>query len=175
MAAAVIVTAIYAGATLRATREDSRARTRPVMVAELVPEPLSHGTTLLRIRNAGASVASEVETTFDPAPPADVDALPDSDMWKWLYQRYRKPVPTWAPGWTLSNVIRAGHDPLDALSVTLSYQGSDGHHYSDVYILHPDHVMKATSSTPSKATDTVKLEQQKISALQALVRIMRER
>ena len=175
MAAAVIVTAIYAGATLRATREDSRARTRPVMIAELVPELLSRGTTLLLVRNAGASVASEVTVTFDRVPPADVDALPDSDMWKWLYQRYSQPVPTWAPGWTLSNVIRAGHDPLDPVSVTLSYRGPDGRHYSDVYPLNPDHLMKATTSTPSKATDPVKLEQQKISALQALVRTLRER
>lgn len=108
-------------------------------------------------------------------PPADVDALPDSDMWKWLYQRYNEPVPTWAPGWTLSNVIRAGHDPLDPVSVTLSYRGPDGLHYSDVYALNPDHVTKATTSTPSKVTDPVKLEQQKISALQALVRTLRER
>lgn len=175
MAAAVIVTAIYARGTLRATREDSRARTRPVMIAELVPEHLSHGTTLLLVRNAGASVASDVTVTFDPAPPADVDALPDTDMWKWLYQRYSQPVPTWAPGWTLSSVIRAGHDPLDPVSVTLSYRGPDGYYYSDVYALQPDHVMKATSSTPSKVTDPVKLDQQKISALQALVRTLRER
>lgn len=83
------------------------------MIAEFVQEVLSHGTTLLLVRSAGASVASEVTVTFDRVPPADVDALPDSDMWKWLYQRYSQPVPTWAPGWTLSNVIRAGHDPLD--------------------------------------------------------------
>jgi hypothetical protein len=35
--------------------------------------------------------------------------------------------------------------------------------------------MKATASTPSKVADPVKLEQQKISALQALVRTLRER
>lgn len=47
MAVAIVITAVYAKRTLEATRADSRARTRPVIVAELRRELLSHGTTLL--------------------------------------------------------------------------------------------------------------------------------
>lgn len=172
-ASAVVVTAVIAIYTLKATRDDSRARTRPTMVAELRRELLSHGTTLLALRNLGASVATKVTVKFDPGPPPDVDSMPDSDVWKWIYQRYAKPIRTWAPGWTLSNVIRAGQDPLPQVAVTMSYTGPDGTEYQDRYDLHPDHILKETSSNPSKTNDPVKIEQQKIAALQALVRAVR--
>jgi hypothetical protein len=173
MAAAVIVTAFIALRTLKATHQDSRARTRPVIVAELRRELLAHGTMLLVVKNLGASVARNVAVEFDPAPPADVDSLLDSDMLKWLYQRYATPVSTWAPGWTLSNVVRVGQEPLAPMTVTVTYEGPDGSPYSDKYDLHPDHILKETSSAPSKTTDPVKLEQHKLEALQALVRTMR--
>lgn len=169
-ASAVVVTAFIAARTLKATRDDSRARTRPIIVAELRRELLSPGTTLLVLRNLGASVATNVTVAFNPGPPPDVDSLPDTDMWKWIYHRFAKPITTWAPGWTLSNAIRAGHDPLPPVVVTVSYTGPDGTKYHDRYDLHPDHMLKETSSSPSKTHDPVKMEQQKIAALQALVR-----
>src|SRR3546814_8357710 len=63
---------------------------------------------LLVVKNFGASSATDVRVDFDPpAPSADeVAALPNSDVKKWLYQRFADPVPVWAPGWTTSNVIR---------------------------------------------------------------------
>jgi hypothetical protein len=99
MAVAIIVTAIYARRTLAAAKDDSRARTRPELVAYLERELLSHGTILLVVKNFGASSATDVRVDFDPpAPSADeVAALPDSDMKKWVYQRCAEPVPVWGP------------------------------------------------------------------------------
>lgn len=177
MAVAIIVTAIYAKHTLVAAKDDSRARTRPALVAYLERELLSHGTILLVIKNFGPASAADVRLAFDPPAPAkaDVAALPDSDMKKWLYQRFAEPVPTWAPGWTTSNVIRAGQDPLEPFSVTLSYLGPDGTQYVERFDLHPDHILKETSSAPSKTDSPIKLGQQGVSALQALVRTIRTR
>lgn len=173
MAVAIIITAYIARRTLNATHDDSRARTRPIMVAELRRELLSQGTTLLVLKNMGASVAKDVAVSFKPGPPKDFDALPNDNMMKWIYQRYATSIKTWAPGWTLSNVIRAGHDDLSAVTVTVDYEGPDGTHYQDAYDLQPDHILKETESNPSKTNDLVKLEQQKLAALQALVRTVR--
>ena len=173
MAVAIIITAVIAKRTLAATREDSRARTRPVIVAELRRELLSHGTTLLVLKNLGASVAKDVVVTFDPPPPKDFESLPNDNMMKWIYERYATPVTTWAPEWTVSNVIRGGEDELKPITVKVTYTGPDGTPYEDPYFLHPDHILKETSANPSKVSDPVKLEQQKVSALQALVRTIR--
>jgi hypothetical protein len=177
MAVAIIVTALYAKRTLNAAKDDSRARTRPALAAYLERELLSHGTILLVIKNFGPSSAAQVRVSFDlPAlGAADIAALPDSDMKKWLYQRFSDPVPVWAPGWSTSNVVRSGQDVLEAFTVTLSYAGSDGTQYEEQFALHPDHIIKETTSTPSKSDDPVKLGQQGVSALQALVRTIRSR
>lgn len=175
MAVAIIVTAIYAKRTLVAAKADSRARTRPVLAAYLERELLSHGTILLVIKNFGSSSAAEVRVAFDPPAPGteDVAALPDSDMTKWIYQRFAEPVPIWAPGWSTSNVIRAGQDALDQFTVTLSYLGSDGFPYEEPFLLHPNSILKETSSTPSQTDNPIELGQQGVSALQALVRSIR--
>lgn len=175
MAVAIIVTAIYAKRTLVAAKADSRARTRPVLAAYLERELLSHGTILLVIKNFGSSSAAEVRVAFDPPAPGteDVAALPDSDMTKWIYQRFAEPVPIWAPGWSTSNVIRAGQDALDQFTVTLSYLGPDGFPYGEPFLLHPNSILKETSSTPSQTDNPIELGQQGVSALQALVRSIR--
>ena len=122
------------------------------------------------LKNLGASVAKDVTVTFDRETPEDIGALPASDLWKWIFERYSKTITTWAPGWTISNVIRVGEDPLLPVAVTVAYAGPDGTKYHDVFDLHPDHVLKETSVTPTKEKDATKIEQQKVSALQALVR-----
>lgn len=177
MAIAIIVSAIYAKRTLVAAKNDSRARTRPALVAYLERELLSHGAILLVIKNFGPSTAADVRVAFDPPAPGteDVNALPDSDMTKWLYQRFADPVPIWAPGWSTSNVVRSGQDPLDPFTVTLSYLGPDSTRYEERFPLHPDHILKETSSTPSKTDSPIKLGQQGVAALQALVRTIRTR
>ena len=126
MAIAVIVTAFYAGSTLKGAKNDSRERTRPIIAADLRREPLSHGAILLVLKNLGASVAKDVTVTFDRETPEDIGALPASDLWKWIFERYSKTITTWAPGWTISNVIRVGEDPLLPVAVTVAYAGPDG-------------------------------------------------
>jgi hypothetical protein len=177
MAIAIIVTAIYARRTLAAAKDDSRSRTRPALVAFLEREMLSHGAILLVIKNFGPSSATNVRVTFNPPAPGgqDLAALPDSDLTKWLYQRFAEPVPVWAPGWSTSNVIRAGQDPLDPFTVTLAYLGPDSTRYEERFPLQPDHILKETSSTPSKTDNPIKLGQQGVAALQALVRTTRTR
>lgn len=175
MAIAIVVTAWYAKGTLNAAKEDSRARTRPVIVAEFRRELLSHGTTLLVLKNLGASVAKDVSVSFDPPAPsaAEVKKMPEDQMMKWIFERFAQPVTTWAPGWTISNVIRAGRDELNPIKVFVKYRGPDSTLYEDAYFLLPDHVMKETEANPSKTDDPVKLEQQKVDALRALVRTLR--
>jgi hypothetical protein len=177
MAIAIIATALYAKRTLAATRDDSRARSRPALAAYLEREVLSHGTVLLIIKNFGSSSAADVRVSFDPPMPSkeNVAALPDSDMKKWLYQRFGEPVPVWPPGWSTSNVVRSGQDALSSFTVNVSYAGPDGTPYDEKFPLHPDHIIKETTATPSKTDDPVKLGQQAVSALQALVRTMRTR
>lgn len=77
------------------------------------------------------------------------------------------------PGWTLSNVVRTGDDRLEHLAIHVSYKGHDGTSYKERFQLRADHILNETSSTPSKTTDPIALEQQKVSALQALVREIR--
>lgn len=173
MAIAVIVTAVIAARTLNSARDDSRARSRPMMVAEFRREPLSHGAVLLVMKNVGASVASDVRVTFVPSAPVSIEDLPDSDLWKWVYRRYASPVSTWSPGWTLSNVVRTGDDRLEHLVIHVSYKGHDGTPYTETFQLRADHILNETTSTPSKSKDPAVLEQQKVSALQALVREIR--
>lgn len=177
MAVAIILTAIYAKRTLQATRSDSRARTRPALFAYLERELLSHGTILLVVKNFGRSSASHVQVAFDPPAPssAKIAALPDSDVMKWLYQRFEDIVPTWAPGWSTSNVIRTGEGALERFTVILSYLGPDETRYDEHSVLHPGHILKETMSTPSKADSPIKLGQEGVSALQALVRTIRSR
>lgn len=177
MAIAIILSAIYAKRTLLAVKDDSRARSRPALVAFLERELLSHGAILLVIKNFGPSSAADVRVRFDPPAPGreDVAALPDSDITKWLYQRFADPVPVWAPGWSTSNVIRSGQDPLAPFTVALEYLGPDSIRYEEHFSLHPDHILKETSSTPSKTDSAIQLGQQGVSALQALVRTIRTR
>lgn len=67
-----VTTAVIAAWSLKGSRDDSRERSRPVIVAELQRNPLTHGAQSLIVRNYGASVAKDVSVKFDPA-------LPDPD------------------------------------------------------------------------------------------------
>jgi hypothetical protein len=142
------------------------------MVATMKRERLSHGGVQLVLNNFGPSVARDVNVTFTGELPQDNGELSEVDLWKWVYDRYRSPVPTWAPGWALSNVIRSGADQLPEFTVTITYQGPDGSKYTDRYVQNPDHILNHTDVTPSKESDPIKLEQQKLAALRALVRTL---
>ena len=167
-AGAIVWAGIVARRALRAAQEDSRSRTRPVMVAELRRAPLSPGTMNLVLQNLGASVARDVTVVLDPGPPPNVNTLPDSDIWKWIYQRYARPITTWAPRWRLSNVARAGHDKLEPFVVRISYRGPDDTPYADRYEFNPDHVLKETEAGPSQAVGDLDWEKRKVRAMEAI-------
>lgn len=156
--------------TLNASRDDSRERSRAFVVPELRRELLSQGTINMRIRNVGPTSARDVEVQFDPPPPAELEELPDDNMWKWVYRAYAKKIDTWPPGWTLSNVVRAGHDDISEFSVTVSYSGIDGTKYRDTFRLDPEPLLRSTASSPSDTGDAPNgWEKRKVRALEALV------
>lgn len=168
--ALTLVAVVIAVRSLAATRKDSRDRSRPVIVPELQRELLSHGTTNLLIRNLGTSVAANVSVQFEPGPPEDLDSLPGDNMWKWIFQAYARPIASWAPTWTLSNVVRAGHEPLDPFAVIVNYAGPDGTRYTERHEIDPTPILKATSSGPSDTKEPFDWEKRKVRALEAMVR-----
>lgn len=65
------------------------------------------------------------------------------------------------------------HADLAGNWLRVPYEGPDRTQYSDAYFVDPNHILTETTSNPSKVTDPIKLEQQKVSAIQALVRTIR--
>lgn len=177
MAIAIVASAFVAKRTLAASKEDSRARTRPVLAAYFEHEVLTHGTILLVIKNFGPSSATNVRVAFDPPDEAadELASLPDNDVNDQLHQRFSEPVAVWAPGWSTTNVVRGGENSLRVFVVTMSYLGPDGTQYEDRFALNPEHVIKETSSRPARTEDPIELGQQAVSALQALVKALRSR
>ena len=107
--AVVIAAATLIGARKDAQRATAQAETdrredlRPYLTPELERELLTHGTLNLVIKNWGRTAARDVQVAFTPPPPTDLVSLPDSDMMKWLYEAYAKPITLWPPRW------RTGH------------------------------------------------------------------
>jgi hypothetical protein len=116
---------------------------------------LAHARSASKARqpSPGALQAAGVLVKFEPGPPGDLDALPNENGWKWIFPAYAQPIASWAPIWTLSNVARAGHEPLDPFAVIVSYAGPDGTRYTERYEIDPGPILKATSSGPSDTKD----------------------
>src|SRR4051794_36626263 len=92
VAAAAAVTAATSGVrTLRQNRRDSKARSRPMVAAELREIPYVKGTQILVVRNYGPSIARNVRVKFDPEIPDPDD--PSTSVTPFLKRRYAKPVP----------------------------------------------------------------------------------
>lgn len=98
-----VVTALIAVLALQSTARDSRDRTRPMLVAELWRSTMGSQTQHLVIKNYGASVAREVAVMFDPPLPDTEDT---SKSVHWMNERFREPIPVWAPGAAMSNVYK---------------------------------------------------------------------
>lgn len=125
---ATAVAAVVAIWTLFALQADSRERSRPVMIAEFRHAPVARFLTLV-IRNAGASVARDI----------DVRIVPDLKQWtggkkdfsrQAVIQRYEKRILVLAPGQELSNTFMFDANdeatselPLE-MTITVSYQRS---------------------------------------------------
>ena len=158
-AIATIIAAIVAVLALQAARTDSRDRSRPMIVPEIRKEPLSKSTINLVVRNVGASPARNVHVTF----PAKVDVVPSSlptgDVWRWILERYARPIHVWSQGWELSNTVKFGpDDPLKAFEVEVTYDAvSDGPNrktprYRDRFELDPEWISNNSQAGPSDSS-----------------------
>ena len=87
--------------TFRRNKRDSQSRSRPMVGAELVPDPYANGTAHLVVRNYGPSVARDVRVTFDPPMPENPV---ERSMAPFIANRYKDPIPTLMPGSELRNV-----------------------------------------------------------------------
>lgn len=143
---------------LRQTAQDSRDRSRPVVIAEFRPARDSTSAIDLVVRNLGASVARDLEVSFEPQL-----VVPDTGgpfVTPFLIKRYADPIPAVAPGQDLRNIWWSGavghgndlenSEPTpDEVRVNVQYRGSGKSQYCDSFSLHVDIVKMTTYSTSS--------------------------
>ncbi len=151
-AAAAVAAAFVAVRTLRATKRDSRDRSRPMVGAELVIDPqLSARTASLVVRNFGPSVAYNVKVEFDPPLAEQPTHSGQPSIIAFLLKRYADPIPTFMPGNELFNIYFIGkEDPddpdrsirndeqiPDRVTVTITYGSAPNERdtYSDTFVL----------------------------------------
>lgn len=171
------ITAVIAGAigvlTLRALRQDSRDRSRPVVSAELTPVVLSHGTSELVIQNVGQSVAKDVKVTFAPEITEDMGQIS-----AFLARRYSRIIPTMGPGRRLTNIYATWrgdgsedlHEPVPPeLAVTITYTDAHGYRYTDCYDISIYTLRNQTTSSPSN-TDEAGMRRRHVQAVEAIAR-----
>jgi hypothetical protein len=161
-ALAAISTALVAIGTLWSARTDSQERSRPMVLAEFRKPPNSRTSIDLVVRNAGPSIARNVEVKFDLIPTvASNDRVSTKGA---LMTRYRDSIPTLAPGQELVNTWFAGvsgDHPVelvnsattsDEVTVTIAYRGSGRRRrYVDRFPLHIDLVRMGTSRVDSSS------------------------
>ncbi|NMF29608.1 hypothetical protein [Cellulosimicrobium aquatile] len=154
--AATAVVAIWA---IAAAKNDSRDRSRPVMVAEYRTFPFAYQALEFVIRNAGASVARDVAVTFDPPlEPGGYFAR------SYMIRRYAEQIAVVAPGQELVNAVRVVEQPgkpmdlPEDLTVTIRYRRSRWRRYEDVYRLRMS-VMGEDSRQKSSETAEGRLQQ----------------
>ncbi|WP_157180045.1 hypothetical protein [Rhodococcus sp. P14] len=108
-AVAAVAAAVVAIRTLRASKRDSRDRSRPMVGAFLEKEPHPNSRTAdLVVRNYGASVAYNVEVTFDPVIANTGTRSGESSFVPLLLSRYEHPIPNLMPGVELRNLWFVG-------------------------------------------------------------------
>lgn len=155
-ATAGVVAAVNGSRTLRRAREDSRARSRPMMIAELEPVPYASGMMRLVVRNAGPTVARDVKVSFDP--PIEAPDRADSVV-PYLVRRYSKPIPSVAPGTRFENTYYIGRPrdgrlvneeaTPDQLTVHISSTAPDGRVYEERFPLDVHFVEQGTHTESS--------------------------
>jgi hypothetical protein len=158
-----IVTTIVGVRTLRQTRRDSQARSRPMLAAELRAVPYSDGSQTLVVKNYGPSIAKNVMVTFEPPilMPENTAGL----MTPYLIKRYGTPIAVMTPGMELDNLYfsrRPGPhgrfvngEPLpDQVTVRIAYDSADSPaHYDDEFPLDTDLLRGRTYVTSSTSPD----------------------
>ncbi|MFC0627458.1 hypothetical protein [Kribbella deserti] len=162
-AAAAVIGATSGMRTLRRSRTDSQARSRPMVAAELRQPPYVQGSMMLVIKNYGPSIARNIRVTFDPEIPDPDD--PKTSIVPPLKRRYSKPIPVLTPGMELDNLYYVGEPgaggkfansegtPLQ-ITVRFDYEGDDGSEYSDTFPLDCDLLSARTYIESSKSPDS---------------------
>lgn len=157
-ALSVALTALIAAGALVATALDSAKRSRPYVVAELMPAEHSTTSIVLVVRNYGQSVARRLTVAFDPAVPGgDDDALSP----RLIARRYKKELGHLSPGQALTNtwvtyVAAPGSsnelvpqwDVPEKCTVTLRYRRGWWRRYRERFVLETE-VIGSTSRTVS--------------------------
>ncbi|MFE5291400.1 hypothetical protein ACFQ8T_04410 [Isoptericola sp. NPDC056618] len=155
---AAAVTGIVAIRTLVHAANDSRERSRPVIVAEYrIPERAYKRMDLV-VRNAGPSVARDIDVTFDPS----LGTLPlmksGPELREAIVVRYGRRIDSLGPGHELTNIVSVdlaaqGESdlPLD-VTVTVSYRRSRRRRYEEKYrldaVMYAQHSFSTQSDSP---------------------------
>jgi hypothetical protein len=150
--------------TLRQARRDSKARSRPMIAAELRPVPYVQGSQKLVITNYGPSIAKNVWVTFDPPLPDPEPSKAAQSMTPFLKKRYESKISVMTPGMALENIYYSGaagpggkyinFEPVpDQLTVRIAYEDADGNPYADAFHLDVELVGLTTIATSSTAPE----------------------
>ena len=144
---------------------DSKARSRPMVVADLQTIPFVDGNASLVIRNYGPSLARNVRVAFDPPLPGDATTRSGkSSIIPFLVARYQNPIRVLPPGAALSNVYYVGTPDKDGdwsndervpdqITVKISYESDEGDAYEDVFPLDMQVLRKETTANSSTAPE----------------------
>lgn len=170
---ATIMAAVVAIWTLAALKQDSRDRTRPVLIAELKRSVLTAAVEL-HVRNVGQSVACNVSVTFDP----DLDQLVAADkegvLMPFLQRRYSRVISTLAPGADLDNVYQYVRNPTrdipDDFTINLTYTDMHDRPYTDTYHLSVKSVLNQSGLYPQDTDDEGALRKRLANAVEAIAR-----
>ncbi len=173
MASLATVTAAVVGVwTLISVRQDSRDRSRPVMIAEIRPGVLSDIAELI-VRNVGPSVAKNVTFKFRP----DLPVLEGPDAvgktTPYLKRRYSRTFPTFGPGMLTHDVYQSSGEPFepvpDDFTLTIDYDDAHGRHYTDSYDLSVT-TLRDHTRTERHEDDESALRQRTTRAVEAIAR-----
>lgn len=192
-ATAAVAAGVVAIGTLRATKRDSRDRSRPMVGAELVPDPhRSARMASLVVRNFGPSVAYNVKVDFDPPLVEGKTHSGQRSIVPFIIKRYAEPIPTFMPGNELSNVYFIGKEDPDSpddvirndepipervtVKVTYGSAPDEFDTYSDTFILDMSVHLWGTFSTHSDSPQA--LQKRSTHALEqvgsSLVRVAKD-
>ncbi|WP_336881455.1 hypothetical protein [Rhodococcus globerulus] len=187
----VVVTAAVAVGTLRASKRDSRDKTRPMVGALLDREahPSSHYAQL-HVRNYGPTVAYNVKVTFDPEIKDVGTKSGENSFVPFLLGRYGSPIPTMMPGVELTNIWSApgprdengkptNDEPIpDVVTATIRYSdrpdfwAKNTNRYEDTFTLDMSIIKMSISTTHTD--DHLGLHKRSVKALESIAPNMRQ-
>ncbi|GAA1223317.1 hypothetical protein [Rhodoglobus aureus] len=175
VALAAVVTAAIAIFALRSTANDSRERSRPIVLAYFRLSPHNDSAFDLVVRNFGTSAASDIVVKSDPpfGPTESNDRMVNA-----LEERYEKPVPLLPPGSEITNVWWAldftapnksgknRYSTPDEAVMTITYKGNRFRRYKGRIKLDTNWMKGSTSTVSSDSRPG--LEKQNTEALKKI-------